>query len=119
MSWQSEPHHDSYGYEQIEELKDIIEQLNEKNNKSMRIACKAMQYIEDSEIEDFILLKDKEVREWWAEQKAARLQAARDKIKKLKTIIEISAVEATQVAKKAKIKEAELKKAEEELAAIN
>lgn len=40
-------------------------------DKLARIACKAMDALEANGIEDFLLLKDNEVREWWAQHKEA------------------------------------------------
>ena len=46
-------------------------QVKEQMDMLARIACKAMQTLEDNGIEDFLLLKDEEVRDWWAAHKEA------------------------------------------------
>ena len=40
-----------------------------------RIACKAMTELENNKIEDLLLLRDDEVREWWAKHKEADRKA--------------------------------------------
>jgi len=45
--------------------------LKQQADKLARIACKAMQALEELEQEDFLLLKDDEVRQWWAQHKEA------------------------------------------------
>ena len=50
-----------------------IKALKKEADKLARIACKALQALEDMGKEDFLLLKDDEVREWWkAHQEADR-----------------------------------------------
>jgi uncharacterized protein YcaQ len=46
-------------------------QLKEQADKLARIACKAMSALEENGIEDFLILKDNEVAEWWAQHKEA------------------------------------------------
>jgi len=46
-----------------------------KTDKLARIACKALQALEDMGKEDFLLLQDDEVRTWWAEHKEADRRA--------------------------------------------
>ncbi len=46
-------------------------QLKEQADRLARIACKAMDALEAMGKEDFLLLKDAEVREWWAAHKEA------------------------------------------------
>ena len=60
-----------------------INDLQNQNDRLARIACKVMQHLEDIEMEDFILIKDKEVRNWWTKHKAADLKAAKDKIERM------------------------------------
>lgn len=48
-----------------------IKRLKAEADKLARIACKALQALEDMEKEDFLLLKDNEVREWWKAHKEA------------------------------------------------
>jgi hypothetical protein len=48
-----------------------IKRLKTEADKLARIACKAMTALEEMEKEDFLLLKDEEVREWWAAHKEA------------------------------------------------
>ena len=50
-----------------------------KTDRLARIACKALQALEDAGKEDFLLLQDDEVREWWEAHKIAdrRAQEAR------------------------------------------
>jgi hypothetical protein len=75
-----------------------------------------MQYLEDNEMEDFILIKDDEIREWWQQHKIADRQAAINEIKRLE-----EAVDGTRLAKKGlerdiKKQEKALQKAKDELA---
>ena len=52
-----------------------------KTDLLARIACKALEALEQTGQQDFLLLKDDEVREWWEAHKIAdaRAQAARAK----------------------------------------
>ena len=52
-----------------------IKELKAQADKLARIACKALNALEAMEKEDFLLLKDNEVREWWAEHKEADRRA--------------------------------------------
>ena len=52
-----------------------IKRLKAEADKLARIACKALGALEAMEKEDFLLLKDNEVREWWAEHKEADRRA--------------------------------------------
>ena len=49
--------------------------LKERADKLARIACKAMTELENNRIEDLLLLRDDEVREWWAKHKEADRKA--------------------------------------------
>ena len=49
--------------------RDKINELKKQADMLARIACKALQELEDNKIEDMILLRDDEVREWWAKHK--------------------------------------------------
>lgn len=52
--------------------------LKAQADKLARIACKAMTALEELEQEDFLILKDDEVREWWqAHKEADRKEKAR------------------------------------------
>lgn len=48
-----------------------IRKLKKQADMLARIACKAMTALEENEIEDLLLLKDDEVRTWWAAHKEA------------------------------------------------
>ena len=48
-----------------------VGKLKEQADRLARIACKAMDALEELEKEDFLLLKDDEVREWWQQHKEA------------------------------------------------
>jgi len=48
-----------------------IRKLKKEADKLARIACKALTALEEMEQEDFLLLKDNEVREWWVAHKEA------------------------------------------------
>ncbi len=48
-----------------------IRRLKKEADKLARIACKALQALEDMGKEDFLLLKDDETRIWWAAHKEA------------------------------------------------
>lgn len=67
-----------------------VRALKKQNDRLARIACKAMTALEELEKEDFLLLKDDEVRTWWLKHKEADAKARaeaeekarRDRIKK-------------------------------------
>ena len=48
-----------------------VGKLKEQADRLARIACKAMDALEENGIEDFLLLKDDEVRQWWQQHKEA------------------------------------------------
>ena len=52
-----------------------IKRLKKEADKLARIACRALQELEDNGIEDMLLLKDDESREWWAKHKEADRKA--------------------------------------------
>lgn len=52
----------------------------EQLDRLARIACKAMQELERQGTEDFILLGDEEVRNWWKKHKEADAKAAAEKL---------------------------------------
>lgn len=52
-----------------------IRVLKKEADKLARIACKALQALEDMGKEDFLLLKDDEVRVWWTAHKEADRKA--------------------------------------------
>ena len=54
---------------------DKIRKLKEQADMLARIACKAMTELENNKIEDLLLLRDDEVREWWAKHKEADRKA--------------------------------------------
>lgn len=54
-----------------------VKALKKEADKLARIACKALQALEDMGKEDFLLLKDDEIRVWWAAHKEAD-RAARE-----------------------------------------
>lgn len=54
-----------------------IKALKKEADKLARIACRALQALEDMGKEDFLLLKDDEIRVWWAAHKEAD-RAARE-----------------------------------------
>ena len=49
--------------------RDKIRELKKQADMLARIACKALQELEDNKIEDMILLRDDEVRVWWQKHK--------------------------------------------------
>jgi len=53
-----------------------MKKLKAQADKLARIACKAMTALEELEQQDFVLLQDDEVREWWAQHKIADAKAA-------------------------------------------
>ena len=62
-----------------------IRVLKKEADKLARIACKALQALEDMGKEDFLLLKDDEVREWWqAHQEADRKAREAEEAKRAK-----------------------------------
>ncbi len=48
-----------------------IRELKKQADMLARIACKALTELEDNKISDVLLLKDDEVRVWWAAHKEA------------------------------------------------
>lgn len=46
-----------------------LRELKKRNDKLARIACAVMTALEAEGHEDFIMLQNEEVREWWAEHK--------------------------------------------------
>ena len=63
---------DSYSW-QHREIKD--REIKDRADMLARIACKAMTELENNKIEDLLLLRDDEVREWWAKHKEADRKA--------------------------------------------
>lgn len=61
-----------------------IERYQMRNDQLARIACTVMDALEELGKEDFVLLKNKEVRDWWGEHKKADLEDAKRKVKALK-----------------------------------
>jgi len=59
-----------------------VERLRKQVDKLARIACKAMDTLEKEGKEDFLLLKDDEVRTWWSAHKIADAKAAAEKAEK-------------------------------------
>ena len=49
--------------------RDKIRELKKQADMLARIACKALQELENNKIEDMLLLKDDEVRTWWMKHK--------------------------------------------------
>lgn len=66
--YQSDSYSDPEDSWQFRELKARADML-------ARIACKAMTELENNSIEDLLLLKDDEVRTWWAAHKEADRKA--------------------------------------------
>jgi hypothetical protein len=52
-----------------------VRKVKREADRLARIACQAMQALEDMGKADFLLLKDTEVREWWAAHKEADRKA--------------------------------------------
>ena len=52
-----------------------VRKVKREADKLARIACRAMQALEDMGKADFLLLKDSEVREWWSAHKEADRKA--------------------------------------------
>ena len=49
--------------------RDKVKELKKQADMLARIACKALTELEDNKIEDMLLLRDDEVREWWQKHK--------------------------------------------------
>jgi len=49
--------------------RDKIRELKKQADMLARIACKALSELEENKIEDMLLLRDDEVREWWQKHK--------------------------------------------------
>jgi hypothetical protein len=56
-------------WDQHDSDRDKIKELKKQADMLARIACKALQELEDNKIEDMILLRDDEVRVWWQKHK--------------------------------------------------
>ena len=52
-----------------------VKRLKKEADKLARIACRALQELEDNGISDMLLLKDDETREWWLKHKEADRRA--------------------------------------------
>ena len=80
------PCRDYYSDDYVNSRSDANEKrLKAQADKLARIACKALNALEAMGKEDFLLLKDNEVREWWAEHKEADRKArAAEEAKKAK-----------------------------------
>ena len=52
-----------------------VRRVKKEADKLARIACRAMEELERNGIEDMLLLKDDETREWWAKHKEADRKA--------------------------------------------
>lgn len=52
-----------------------VRRIKREADKLARIACKALQELENNGIEDMLLLKDDETREWWTKHKEADRKA--------------------------------------------
>lgn len=61
---------------------DDAEELKEQCDRLARIACKAMEELERNGIEDMLVLKDDEVRDWWMAHKEADRKAREKREKK-------------------------------------
>ena len=57
-------------------------ELRKQNDRLARIACKAMTALEEAGQEDFLLLKDEEVRGWWKKHKEADAKAKAEREEK-------------------------------------
>jgi hypothetical protein len=64
------------------------QELKKQNDRLARIACKAMTALEEMGKEDFLLLKDEEVRTWWAIHKEAD-RKAREKAAEKQRLIKL------------------------------
>ena len=67
-----------------------IRELKKQADMLARIACKALTELEKNEVEDMLLLKDDEVRQWWQKHKEddAREQARLAEIERKKRVKE-------------------------------
>ena len=54
---------------------EVKEEMKQHADMLARIACKALTELEDNGIAEVLLLKDDEVREWWAKHKEADAKA--------------------------------------------
>jgi len=68
---------DSWQYRDLKERADML----------ARIACKAMTELENNKIEDLLLLRDDEVREWWAKHKEADRKAREQEERKQERLL--------------------------------
>lgn len=61
-----------------------VRKIKREADRLARIACQAMQTLEDMGQADFLLLKDSEVREWWVAHKEADRKAREAAAEKLR-----------------------------------
>ena len=76
MSYETTWARDSDDYE--------VRKVKREADRLARIACQAMQTLEDMGKADFLLLKDSEVREWWTAHKEADRKAQAAAAEKLR-----------------------------------
>jgi hypothetical protein len=76
---------DDYDDEEVED-----EDYEGQADKLARIACKAMTALEAMGKEDFLLLQDDEVREWWSAHKEADRQARAAEEAKARALAKLS-----------------------------
>ena len=81
---------------------DKIRKLKEQADMLARIACKAMTELENNKIEDLLLLRDDEVREWWAKHKEAD-RKAREKEQRKQERIRLRRAALRKLSEEAKI----------------
>ena len=74
-------------YEYIDNA-NSFSKLKEQNDRLARIACKAMTALTELGKEDFLILKDDEVREWWEKHQIAD-RLAQEEERLLKQLEEI------------------------------
>jgi hypothetical protein len=73
-----------YGSNNWAEREDSLayKRLKERADMLARIACNAMNELERQGTEDFILLKNEELRQWWEQHKIDDAKAAAEKAEK-------------------------------------
>ena len=92
-----------------------IERYQNRNDQLARIACTVMDALEELGKEDFVLLKNKEVRDWWGEHKKADRKAAADEVERWQRAVHGTELAGKGLAKDLKKQKQALEAAEAEL----
>jgi hypothetical protein len=110
-----EESYDTTNDREVEALERQLTKARKQNDRLARIACKVMDALIDAEAEDFIVLKDKEVADWWKKHKAADLKAAKDEVDRLQSAYDATVFAADDLKNVAMAQEEALEEAKKEV----